>query len=67
MSHTDAQYGFEEISPAVQAADADPSRWISTNRQKPPLQQKRCNSWTKDAILKFLFPVSWNFTETTIN
>ena len=37
--------------PAAQAADADPSRSSFANRQSPPIQENRCNSWTSDAIL----------------
>ena len=36
--------------PAAQAAGADPTRWSSTKRQNPPIQQNRRNFWTSSVI-----------------
>ena len=36
--------------PAAQAAGADPSRWSSTNRQNPRIQQNCRNFWTSNGI-----------------
>ena len=40
-----------EYKPAALAAGADPSQSNSTNRQNPPFQQNRRNSWTTSAIV----------------
>ena len=41
------------LYPAVQAADADPFRYNSTNRQSPPIQQK---CFTFEPVMQFGCP-----------
>ena len=41
---------WHKNQPAAQAAGAELSQWSSTNGQNQPIQQKRRNFWTGNAI-----------------